>query len=134
MDKEVLFKQATSIKDFCKKYIEYFKNLKREPPEDRYYFIDSPVFVRECVSFGFEMDCAASFREKYGDEAFNSEEAFARIADTIIDVKVLGSGIFSQWRYYNHWAESSQAIYDAVGWFKLAFDRLLTISVSNTDN
>ena len=84
----------------------------------------SPVFARECTSLGFEMDCGDSFQRKYGEEAFCSEEAFARIVDTITDVKVLVSGIFSQWRYYNHWAESSKALYDAVGWFKLAFNRL----------
>ena len=70
------------------------------------------------------MDCGDSFKRKYGKEAFCSEEALARIADTITDVKVLGSGIFSQWRYYNHWVVDSQALYDAVGWFKLAFNRL----------
>lgn len=129
MDKEAFFKQATSIEDFCKKYIEYFRNLKREPQVDRYYFIDSPVFARECTALGFEMDCGDSFIRKYGEEAFCSEEAFARIVNIITDVKVLGDGIFSQWRYYNHWAESSQALYDAVGWFKLAFNRLYELAI-----
>ncbi len=73
MDTEVLFKQSTDIQSFCQKYIDYFNNLKREPPVDRYYFIDSPVFVHECNSFGFEMDCGESFKEKYGEEAFCSE-------------------------------------------------------------
>ncbi len=127
MDTEVLFKQSTDIQSFCQKYIDYFNNLKREPPVDRYYFIDSPVFVHECNSFGFEMDCGESFKEKYGEEAFCSEEALVRIVGTITDVKVLGSGIFSQWRYYNHWAESSQALYEAVGWFLLAFNKLLEL-------
>ena len=128
MDTEVFFKQAKDLQSFCQKYIDYFNNLKREPPVDRYYFIDSPVFVHECNSFGFEMDCGESFKEKYGEKAFCSEEALARIVDTITDVKVLGSSIFSQWRYYNHWAEDSQALYDAVGWFKLAFNKLLELS------
>ena len=128
MDKETLNKQATNLDEFCRKYIEYFKGLKQEPPEVRYCFIESPVFVQECISLGFKMDCGESFRKKYGDEAFNTEEALARVVDTITDIKVLGSGIFSQWRYLNHWAESSQAIYDAEGWFLMAFNKLLELN------
>jgi len=124
MDKEALFKQATSIEDFCKKYIEYFRNLKREPPEDRYYFIDSPVFVHECNSFGFEMDCGESFIEKYGADAWNNEEDLIRIIDSVSDVKVIGSGIFSKWRYYNHWCDSSEELYNGIGWFLVLFRRL----------
>ncbi len=125
MDKEVLYKQATSIEDFCNKYIEYFRNLKREPPEDRYYFIESPVFVRECNSFGFDMDCGESFIKRYGADAWNNEEDLIRIIDSVSDVKVIGSAIFSKWRYYNHWCDSSEELYKGFGWFKLVFNRLL---------
>ena len=124
MNKETPDKQATNLDEFCRKYIEYFRGLRQEPPEVRYSFIESPVFVQECISLGFKMDCGESFRKKYGDEAFNTEEALARVVDTITDIKVLGSGIFSQWRYLSYWAESSQAIHDSEGWFLLAFNRL----------
>ena len=125
MDKEAFFKQATTIEDFCKKYIEYFNNLKREPAEDRYYFVDSPIFDKECFSLDFEMDCGESFIKEYGNDAWLYEEDLNRIIERVSDVKVIGSGIFSKWRYYNHWCDSSEELYKGIGWFKLAFNRLL---------
>ena len=133
MDKETLNKQATNLDEFCRKYIEYFKSLKREPPEDRYCFIESPVFVQECKSLGFEMDCGESFIERYGADAWNNEEDLNRIIDRVSDVKVIGSGIFSKWRFYNHWCESSEELYNGIGWFKLVFDRLLKCA-ENVEN
>lgn len=124
MNREALDKQATNLYEFCQKYIEYFKGLKREPPEDRYCFIESPVFVQECISFGFQMDCGESFIKKYGADAWNNEESLVRIIDSVSDVKVIGSGIFSKWRYYNHWCDSSEELYNGTGWFLALFRRL----------
>jgi hypothetical protein len=57
----------------------------------------------DCAALGFEMDCGHAFSEKYG-KAANNYEALDRIIDDVKDIPLLGSAIYSQWRYFNHWA------------------------------
>lgn len=55
------------------------------------------------AALGFEMDCGHSFSEKYGQAAYN-HEALDKIIDDVTDIPLLGAAIYSQWRYFNHWA------------------------------
>lgn len=79
----------------------------------------------DCKEIGFEMDCGQSFRKEYGD-AISESDALKRIIDDIKDIKLLGSAIYSQWRYFNHWAYSGAEILEAKNreWFILALGRL----------
>ena len=77
----------------------------------------------ECVALGFEMDCGHAFSERYG-QAANNHEALDSIIDDVTDIPLLGSAIYSQWRYFNHWA------YDRA-WFILALGRLVLLSGEN---
>ena len=83
----------------------------------------------DCAALGFEMDCGHAFTEKYGDAASNSE-ALDRIIDEADDIPLLGSAIYSQWRYFNHWAYSGAEILEPQNraWFITALSRLETLS------
>ena len=86
----------------------------------------------DCASLGFKMDCVHAFSEKYG-EASNKHEALARIIDEVTDIPLLGSAIYSQWRYFNHWAYSGAEILQPENraWFILALDRMEFLSRRN---
>ena len=111
-----------SISSFARKYYRY---LESPSTEELCAFFDSMTFPEECWKLGFEMDCGNSFREAYGD-AFESETELCRVIDEITDVKLLGSAIFSKWRYFNHWAYNSVEEYMSnPRWFLIALRRLM---------
>lgn len=62
-----------------------------------------------CAALGFEMDCGQAFSEKY-ENAFDGYEALERIIDDVTDIPLLGSVIYSPWRYFNHWANTGEEI------------------------
>lgn len=83
----------------------------------------------DCDDLGFEMDCGHAFSTKYGQAASN-HEALERIIDDITDIPLLGSAIYSQWRYFNHWAYNGAEILEPQNraWFILALSRLVILS------
>lgn len=86
----------------------------------------------DCEALGFEMDCGHAFSEKYGDAA-SSNEALERIIDDVDDIPLLGSAIYSRWRYFNHWAYSGEEILEPKNrtWFILALSRLAMLTGGN---
>ena len=48
------------------------------------------------------MDCGHSFIAAYRQEAWNNVRILAAVVGCIDDVRLIGSAIFSQWRYFNH--------------------------------
>lgn len=86
----------------------------------------------DCAALGFKMDCGNAFSEKYGDAVYN-HEALEKIIDEVTDIPLLGSAIYSQWRYYNHWAYDAQEILEPRNraWFILALSRLALLSKKN---
>ena len=90
-----------------------------------YYMAD------DCEALGFQMDCGHAFSEIYGRAVYDSN-ALAKIIDTVYDIPLLGSAIYSRWRYFNHWAYSGEEILEEENraWFLLALDRLTCL----TDN
>ena len=49
------------------------------------------------------------------------------------DIDLLGSAIYSQWRYFNHWAYSGEEILELRNrsWFILELDRLAMLAGEN---
>lgn len=86
----------------------------------------------DCAALGFEMDCGHAFSEKYGN-AFNNYEELDKIIDDVTDINLLGSAIYSQWRYFNHWAYTGSEILEPKNrkWFILALNRLALLSEKN---
>ena len=106
-----------AIHDFAIKWVEEFKT------NERYYTIfDNIKFANECSSLGFEMDCGNSFKDKYGDAVYSDLE-LSIVIDDIVDIGLLGSAIFSRWRYFNHWSYGPAEPKDRE-WFMIALSRL----------
>lgn len=83
----------------------------------------------ECRALGFKMDCGHSFSEEYGRASCSYHE-LNLIIDEVSDIELLGSAIFSQWRYFNHWAYDASDILNTENrtWFILALNRLAALS------
>lgn len=79
----------------------------------------------DCETLGFGMDCGHAFSEKYGTAAYDTEE-LQRIIGQITDISLLGSAIYSRWRYFTHWAYSGSEILapENRAWFIIALCRL----------
>lgn len=121
----------TKINSFANQWLNKFKSsasLLREFEFD---------LGKECEALGFIMDCGDSFNTKYSKEIqelkeqginiYSNSDCLKKIIDSVDDVEVLGSVIFSQWRYWTHWAMSALADTD-IEWFIVALDRLAKIT------
>lgn len=93
--------------------------------------VDLSIYLMgdDCDALGFEMDCGYAFSEKYG-KVSNNVEDFVKIINNVIDIPLLGSVIYSRWRYFTHWAYASEEIFAPENreWFILALNRLAQIS------
>ena len=108
------------IKEFAQKWLKKFQD-----PNICYIELVEHYFADDCRALGFEMDSGNAFCERYAN-AFNSTEELLKIIDEIDNVKLLGSAIFSQWRYFNHWAYSGAEILEPENreWFIIALKRM----------
>lgn len=117
------------IHDFAVKWCGKFKNSNIN-----YIELVEHYLADECNSLGFKMDCGHAFAEKFGP-AVNDCNTLERIIDEVDDIPLLGSAIYSQWRYFNHWAYSGAEILEPQNrkWFILALNRLALLSDENSD-
>ena len=110
------------ITNFANKYISFFENEYVRYGESYYHFFDNSMFPNECWGFGFEMDCGRSFTDAYGESAWKTQWLKENI-DNINDISIIGSGLFSKWRYFNHWAYEHANEKD-IEWFLTLFRRM----------
>ena len=117
MDKKQLY-------DFAVKWIKKFEDPNISPNELLDHYL-----ADECEALGFEMDCGQAFCAKYGDAAANSR-VLKNIIQEVDDITLLGSAIYSRWRYFNHWAYSDEELLLQKNrdWFILAFERMKQMS------
>lgn len=115
------------IHDFAVKWCDKFRDQNIN-----YIELIDHYMADDCDTLGFEMDCGHAFSEKYGNAA-NNHEALDRIIDDVTDIPLLGSAIYSQWRYFNHWAYTGAEILEPQNraWFILALSRLALLSGEN---
>jgi len=113
----------TDLIEFSQKYIDYFTNDFGRDRSSYYRFFESQEFPDTCISLGFEMDCGQSFKAAYGEDAWRSVTRLSSIIDKIDDIYLIGSALFSHWRYFNHWSYSD-ATDDDREWFLILFKRL----------
>ena len=108
------------IHEFAVKWYDKFRDKKIN-----YIELIDHYMADDCEALGFVMDCGHAFSEKYG-KAANDFEALERIISEITDIPLLGSAIYSQWRYFNHWAYSGEEILEPqnCAWFTIALSRL----------
>ena len=112
------------IYEFAIKWLDKFKNNY-----NFYDIFDNQEFPNECLNLKFEMDCGNSFINKYGSNATTYLGLKEKIND-VEDLLILGSGIFSQWRYFNHWADAHPNEED-INWFILALEKLMILTSIN---
>ena len=116
------------MSNFAQRGIDYFER-EFDPATEAYYrFFDSEEFPEECQALGFKMDCGHSFIAAYGQEAWNDVRSLAAVAGRIDDVRLIGSAIFSQWRYFNHGAVEHAQEKDRQ-WFLIMFRRLRELTL-----
>lgn len=115
------------IHEFAVKWCDKFRNQKTH-----YLELIDHYMADDCAALGFVMDCGHAFSEKYGN-AFDDSEELDKIIDDVDDIPLLGSAIYSKWRYFNHWAYSGEEILDPKNraWFILALSRLALLAGSN---
>ena len=118
--------KTISLKEFTEKYINYFLN-DFDPKSASYYdLFDSPDFPDECWSLGFDLDCGESFTMTYGREAWRSNKGLSSMINEMNNLEALGSGLFSKWRYFNHWAYE-HATEEDKNWFLMILKRMQTL-------
>lgn len=74
-----------------------------------------------------------AFSDQYG-RAVNNYNELNKVIDDVTDIQLLGSAIYSRWRYFNHWAYNATDILKAENraWFLLALGRMQVLSGENT--
>ncbi len=109
---------------FATKWLEKFND-----PDIDYIELVDYYFATGCKSLGFEMDSGNGFETVYGKAAYDWNE-LRRVIGDVKDIPLLGSAIYSRWRYFNHWAYDAKDILETEnrGWFKEALSRLLILS------
>ena len=110
--------------EFAEKWLAKFRDEKSTD-----YDLADHFLADDCKALGFEMDCGHAFGEKYG-RAEHCWEELVRVIDEVDDIALLGSAIYSRWRYFNHWAGPGEYITDEPNrkWFVIALDRMLTLA------
>ncbi len=115
------------IYDFAVKWCNKFRDQQIDYVElvDRY-------LAEDCAELGFEMDTGKAFGQRYGS-AVNDCDELDKIVDDITDIPLLGSAIYSRWRYFNHWAYDAKEILTPQNraWFILALSRLANLTGEN---
>lgn len=116
------------VNDFAVKWSDKFRDQNIN-----YIELVDHFMADDCAALGFVMDCGHTFQEAYGEAVYNNE-ALDRIIDTVTDIKLLGSAIYSRWRYFNHWAYDGAEIleFENRSWFILALSRLAMLTEENT--
>ena len=117
-------KNKEEVYNFANKWKNKFLDEKTN-----YLEIVDQDFADDCKKLGFKMDCGQSFSKKYGNASHDFKE-LEKVIDNINSVSLLGSAIYSQWRYFNHWAYSCTEVLEEKNkkWFILALNRLETLS------
>ena len=115
------------IHDFAVKWCDKFRDQNIN-----YIELVDHWMADDCDALGFDMDCGHAFSERYG-VAEHNHEALDKIIDDVTDIPLLGSAIYSRWRYFNHWAYDATEIleYKNRAWFILALSRLALLSGEN---
>lgn len=107
---------------FAREYLTLFTDQKTQERmlEER--------FGEQAQALGFIMDGGRGFVEEYSGEAYDSTADLLKILDTIMDPMLLGSAIYSRWRYLTHWSTESLLDEANRSWFIAALGRLVDLT------
>jgi hypothetical protein len=115
------------VHDFAVKWCDKFHDQKIN-----YIELVDHYMADDGVTLGFKMDCGNVFSKRYG-KAVNDYKELNKVIDEVNDIELLGSAIYSQWRYFNNWAYTGEEILEFKNrsWFILALSRLAMLSGKN---
>lgn len=115
------------VHSFAVKWCDKFRNQ-----QINYIELVDHYMADDCEALGFEMDSGNEFSKRYGNAVHDYEE-LDKIIDYVNDIELLGSAIYSRWRYFNHWAYDGEEILEFKNrsWFILALSRLAILSGEN---
>lgn len=118
------------IHQFALKWLARFRDRTNEYTE----FVDH-YFADDCDKLGFKMDSGKSFKSVYGN-AISDPTTFAKIIANVTDIDLLGSVIYSRWRYFNHWALEPEKIIEPANreWFIIVLERLALLTKVTVEN
>jgi hypothetical protein len=122
------FDATTDVETFVEVWSLLLDEIDADETRAKVYDFIDDRFAEDCRNLGFEMDTFESFYKHCNyDPEKSPEKPFEELLSVCFDYHVLGNAIFSQWRYYNHWAYDVRAEFDTK-WFRLAFNKLLELA------
>ncbi len=109
------------IYDFAQKWLFWFQNGGEE---------DSENFRQDCRSLGFSMDCGQAFISAFPHtRAFQDAGGLEGVIDQVEDPELLGSALFSKWRWITHWEyHGDLRSEENCRWFTLALTRMVELT------
>ena len=108
------------VQTLLAKWIDKFRDQKIN-----YFELVDRYMSDDCAALGFRWTAVMLFRKNTGNAASRYDE-LDKIIDDVTDIDLLGSAIYSRWRYFNHWAYDASTILENENrsWFILALSRL----------
>lgn len=84
------------------------------------------------MELGFSLKLGHKFLRKYGNETSKLAK-LKEIIDEVNEIDLLGSFIFLNWRYFNHWAYDQSEILkeDNINWFILTLNHLYDLAAKD---
>ncbi|MGI6361837.1 MAG: hypothetical protein ACOX05_06080 [Bacillota bacterium] len=118
------------IHEFAMRWLETYRNSNTKEHEVEEGFED------ECFALGLDMDGGKKFEAEFPDKnALNDYKALDKIIEQVQDINLLGSAIFSKWRYITHWSFDEQLLStENREWFILAFGHLASLTSEDGAN
>lgn len=107
-----------AIFEFSKHWGKFFSAAK--PSKEEF----AQTFGNACTSLGFRMDCGNEFSARYPECFCIPSPELDAVIGSIQDVDLLGSAVFSQWRFLTHWEYSFELDKDTRHWFKVILKRM----------
>ena len=118
---------ALKIHGFAEKWYAIF-----EAWDGRSTLFDDLKFADEARACGFDMDCGNTFAGAFPGYTYGLDSIRRILRENKdIDPMMIGTEIFSQWRYFNHWAmsgateEDRQWFLEMLGYLKEKTDKPL---------
>ena len=122
------FESITDVETFAEMWSLLLDEIDADETRAKVYDFIDVRFAEDCQNLGFEMDTFESFYKHCNyDPEKGPEKTFEELLSVCTDYHILGNAIYSQWRYYNHWAYDVKAEFDTQ-WFRFAFKKILELA------
>ena len=87
------------IYSFSRKWLDLYSSENTRPQD-----LEDTCFAKECEELEFKMDAEKAFNRKHSCATVSTEVMRATCRGET-DIDLLGSAIYSHWRYLTHWGQ-----------------------------